>query len=148
MTENNQPDRLTDEPILDLTEAVEGTQESVDNGSGEVDPLATTLEFENDFDDGFDSDQDDDDFVDSLGMEIGDEDDEEQEEFSTPEEQTDVSGALDVSPEQLDAALERVIQKMFYDRIDRILVNVIEKRVKREIERIKGMLLDEAGDDA
>jgi len=42
--------------------------------------------------------------------------------------------------------LERVIQKMFYDRIDRILVNVIEKRVKMEIDRIRKALLDEAGD--
>ena len=150
MNQNNQSDQSSekkapeiDEPILDLTESADTTQESGGDASMEVDPLAATIVDES-FDDGFDDDQDDDDFVDSLGMEIGAQDDEE-EDFSAPGYETDevsladVPGALDVSPEQLDAALERVIQKMFYDRIDRILVNVIEKRVKMEIDRIKGM---------
>jgi len=153
MNENNQPDQSSekkatkiDEPILDLTETVGGTQESGGDASTEVDPLAATI-VDDGFDDQFDDDQDDDDFVDSLGMEIGVEDDEE-EDSSAPGFETDELSFADVSPEQLDAALERVIQKMFYDRIDRILVNVIEKRVKMEIDRIKGMLLDEEGGDA
>lgn len=141
MNEDNQHDRSpeekapdTDEPILNLTEPADDSQEAVD-------PLAATAELEEGFDDDFDADQDEDDFVDSLGMEIGAEED-----AADEAADTDLPEALDVSPEQLDAALERVIQKMFYDRIDRILVNVIEKRVKREIDRIKTVLLDEAGD--
>lgn len=136
--QNNQsPEEQTpeaDEPILNLTEPASDSQEATE----EVDPLAATAELEEGLHD--DLDEDEDDFVDSLGMEIGAEEEEED------AADTDLPEALDVSPEQVDAALERVIQKMFYDRIDRILVNVIEKRVKMEINRIKATLLDEAGD--
>jgi 23S rRNA maturation-related 3'-5' exoribonuclease YhaM len=51
-----------------------------------------------------------------------------------------------VSDAQMEAALERVIKKMFYEKIDGILVEVIEKTVTRELERLKSILLeDEAG---
>jgi hypothetical protein len=59
----------------------------------------------------------------------------------------DLLDAEKVSDEQVEAALERVIKKMFYDKIDRILVEVIEKTVTREIERIKGVLLEDAVDN-
>jgi hypothetical protein len=157
MNEDNQHDRSpeekapeADEPILNLTEAVNDPQEAagkdeISSDVTDIDPLAATVELEEGLGDDLAMDQDDDDFVDSLGMEIGAE---EEEEEDAADEAADASlpEALDVSPEQLDAALERVIQKMFYDRIDRILVNVIEKRVKREIDRIKAALIDEAGD--
>ena len=139
MNEDKQNDRSpeeeapdTDEPILNLTDPA-GHDDAI-----EVDPLAATAELEEGLDD--DIDEDDDDFIDSMGMEIGEEDEEDTADVDLPED-------FHISPEQLDAALERVIQKMFYDRIDRVLVNVIEKRVKREINRIKTALLDEAGDD-
>jgi NAD(P)-dependent dehydrogenase (short-subunit alcohol dehydrogenase family) len=134
MTQDNQNDRSTeekapdaDEPILHLTDSAE-----------DIDPLEATAELEEGLTDSIDDDEDD--FVDSLGMEIGAEEDEEEAEHASGLD-------LDISPEQVDAALERVVQKMFYDRIDRILVTVIEKRVKREIDRIKSALIDEAGDD-
>lgn len=146
MSQNNQNDRSpeeqapeADEPILNLTDPAGNSQED----AIEVDPLAATAELEEGLDDDFDEDEDD--FIDSMGMEIG-EDEEEEEDAADAAADTDLPEALDVSPEQLDAALERVIQKMFYDKIDRVLVNVIEKRVKREIDRIKAALLDEAGD--
>jgi len=74
-----------------------------------------------------------DDFADSLGIELETGED-------IPE------GSLEagrVSDEQIAAALERVIKKMFYEKIDGILVEVIEKTVKREIERLKNILLEE-----
>ena len=157
MSEDNQHDRTpeekapdADEAILNLTETVDNSQEAAgedetSSDAEEVDPLAATAELEEGFDDDFDADQDEDDFIDSMGMEIGAEE-EEQEDAADEAADTDLSEGLDVAPEQLDAALERVIQKMFYDRIDRILVNVIEKRVKMEIDRIRKALLDEAGD--
>jgi hypothetical protein len=49
-----------------------------------------------------------------------------------------------VSDAQMEAALERVIKKMFYERIDGILVEVIEKTVTRELERLKSILLEDA----
>ena len=158
MSETNQPDQTNegktpqaDEPILDLTETIDNAQDAA-GPDAEVDPLAATVELEESLEEDYDDDQDDDDdFVDSLGMEIGAEDDDDdlvetQDLFQQPSD-SDPAAMLDVSPEQLDAALERVIQKMFYDRIDRILVTVIEKRVKGEIDRIKTILLDETADD-
>jgi hypothetical protein len=74
------------------------------------------------------------DFVDSLGMEIDSEE--------------DVSEGLleseKVSDAQVEAALERVVKNMFYEKIDGILVEVIEKTVTREIERLKSVLLQDA----
>ena len=151
MNEDNQNDRSpeekapdADESILNLTEPAGDSQEAAgedetNSDVEEIDPLAATAELEEGFDDDLDVDQDEDDFIDSMGMEIGAEEEDEAADTDLPE-------ALDVAPEQVDAALERVIQKMFYDKIDRVLVNVIEKRVKREIDRIKTALLDEAGD--
>jgi hypothetical protein len=74
-----------------------------------------------------------DDFVDSLGMELDAKDDISE----------DVLEAEKVSDEQIEAALERVIKNMFYEKIDGILVEVIEKTVTREIERLKSLLLQD-----
>jgi hypothetical protein len=75
-----------------------------------------------------------DDFVDSLGMELD----------SKEDISEDVLGAEKVSDAQVEAALERVIRNMFYEKIDGILVEVIEKTVTREIERLKNILLQDA----
>lgn len=47
-----------------------------------------------------------------------------------------------VSPAQLEAALERVVRRMFSDRIEAMLLEVLEKAVLKEIQRIKDTLLD------
>ena len=73
------------------------------------------------------------DFADSLGVELEGEKD-------IPE---DSLTSDRVSDQQIEAALERVIKKMFYEKIDGILVEVIEKTVKKEIERLKNILLEE-----
>jgi hypothetical protein len=75
-----------------------------------------------------------DDFVDSLGMELD----------SKEDISEDVLEPEKVSEVQMEAALERVIKKMFYEKIDGILVEVIEKTVTREIERLKNVLLQDA----
>lgn len=169
MEENNQPNLgekpEDDESILELTnqvthasggaEASPGLEDAPGESSVEVeggseiedDPLAATAEL----DEGFD----DDDFVDSLGMEIGGEEpeDEEDEYSAEPGEAAgDLADAalgqgVDISGEQLDAALERVIKNMFYDKIDGVLEEVIEKTVTKEIERLKSILLEEASGD-
>lgn len=79
-----------------------------------------------------------DDFVDSLGMDLD----------SKEDVSEDLLKSEKVSDAQMEAALERVIKKMFYEKIDGILVEVIEKTVTREIERLKSILLqDAAGND-
>ena len=75
-----------------------------------------------------------DDFVDSLGMELD----------SKEDVSEDLLKSEKVSDAQMEAALERVIRKMFYEKIDGILVEVIEKTVTREIERLKSILLQDA----
>jgi len=47
-----------------------------------------------------------------------------------------------LSSEQVDEALERVIKKMYADKIDSILNEVIEKTVTKEIEKLKALLLE------
>ncbi|NOX33232.1 MAG: hypothetical protein GXP56_05775 [Deltaproteobacteria bacterium] len=55
---------------------------------------------------------------------------------------------LSVSPEVLEAALERVIEKKFADKIEAILFEVMEKVIGKEIGEIKESLqkdLDQIG---
>ena len=48
---------------------------------------------------------------------------------------------------QIDKAIERVINENFSDRIENIIYEVIEKTVAKEIERLKGVLLDNSPPD-
>lgn len=108
--------------------------ESDDIPGLESDLYEGTIDFDAEFDQEVSMDPSlKDDFADSLGIELETGED-------IPE------GSLEagrVSDEQIAAALERVIKKMFYEKIDGILVEVIEKTVKREIERLKNILLEE-----
>ncbi len=49
--------------------------------------------------------------------------------------------ALMVSPAQVEAAVERVVRRMFSERIEAMLLEVLEKAVLKEIQRIKDTLL-------
>ena len=51
------------------------------------------------------------------------------------------------SPGQIDKAIERVINEKFSDRIENIIYDVIEKAVAKEIDRLKGVLLDKTAPD-
>jgi len=154
MNKNNKPAQLMeaaipedDEPILDLTDEVIDTPEAAEkiiDLSEDVDPLTATAEMEHAFDDDLGIDHEKDDFVDSLGMEIDVEADVEIVSGADKAVGAALPEGADISGAQLDAALERVIRKMFYDKIDRVLVEVIEKTVTREIERLKSILLEEA----
>ena len=54
----------------------------------------------------------------------------------------DIPEPISLSPDQVDEALERVIKKMYADKIDSILTEVIEKTVTKKIERLKALLLE------
>jgi len=128
----------TPEEIEEIGESVfttgDPSPESDDIPGLESDLFEGTIDFDEEFDQEVSMDPSlKDDFADSLGIELETGDD-------IPE------GSLEagrVSDEQIAAALERVIKKMFYEKIDGILVEVIEKTVKREIERLKNILLEE-----
>ncbi|MBU1055393.1 MAG: hypothetical protein KKC46_16465 [Proteobacteria bacterium] len=86
-----------------------------------------------------------DDFAASLGMEIESEIDlaeefAENKTFDLEEESPIGSGTINVSPQQVEAAIERVVQKILGDKIDSILIEVIERAVKQEIIRLKNVL--------
>ena len=55
--------------------------------------------------------------------------------------------APSITPEQLDAAIERVVKEMLSDKIDAILNQVIEKEVTKEIDRLKRLLGAEYSDN-
>jgi len=131
-----------DDAIIDLMDTVEEISvesEAPSPKSHDIPDLESEL-FEGNID--FDGELDQetvpdpslkDDFTDSLGIEL-----------ETGEDVPEVSLKGDrISDEQIAAALERVIKKMFYEKIDGILVEVIEKTVKNEIERLKNILLKE-----
>jgi hypothetical protein len=147
MSENNQPDQEKkpddDESVLELTDEVAEASEEAE------DPLAAAIELDEAFDDDFDVDQEEDDFVDSLGMEIGTEydEDEDEETAAEPADTSPPAEGIDISSEQLDTALERVIKNMFYDKIESLLVELIEKTVSKEIERLKKILTEEVSGD-
>jgi hypothetical protein len=50
------------------------------------------------------------------------------------------SGVPSVSSEQLEAAIERVIDRMLGSKIDRLLATAVENAVTREIKRLKRLL--------
>lgn len=51
------------------------------------------------------------------------------------------------SSDQIEAAIERVIMKILPERIDSILSAAIEKTLTREIDKIKGILLEDSSGD-
>jgi hypothetical protein len=114
---------------------VDTSQEAEDITNLEGDPLEETSDFDDELGEEVAFDQAlSDDFVDSLGMELD----------SKEDVSEDLLDAKKVSDAQMEAALERVIKKMFYEKIDGILVEVIEKTVTRELERLKSVLLQGA----
>ena len=163
MDENTKPNGTSDaqkhqedDAVIDLTleigkgdsgsEADAQTDAFDPEASGESDFLSPEDVVDHDIDVGLDPE---DDFVNSLGMEI-DTDTDDEPEISPSTAVADESGdaalvaSMGISIAQVESALERTITKMFYDRIDQILVEVIEKIVTREIERLKHTLLQEA----
>ena len=52
-----------------------------------------------------------------------------------------------ITPGQIDKAIERVINEKFSAKIENIIYEVIEKAVAKEIDRLKGVLLDNTPPD-
>lgn len=80
---------------------------------------------------------------DELGQLIADVvEDTQQKAVYEKETASDAPEPVPLSPEQVDEALERVIKKMYADKIDTILTEAIEKTVTKEIEKLKALLLE------
>jgi hypothetical protein len=61
---------------------------------------------------------------------------------TTPPAPPDTSARLDPSPEQIEAAVARLIEEKYAPRIEAAIYQAIEKAVQREIERLKRLLRD------
>ena len=131
----NNPNPPEDEKIIELADETTGEVSDL-----EGDPIEPIFILDDELDSEFAMDESlEDDLMGTLGMELDlDSETDEKEEF--PE-------AKDISDDQVEAALERVIRKMFYEKIDHILADVIDKTVSREIETLKGTMLGDAGDN-
>ena len=131
----NNPKSPEDEKIIELADETTGEVSDL-----EGDPIEPIFILDDELDSEFAMDESiEDDLMGTLGMELDlDSETDEKEEF--PE-------AKDISDDQVEAALERVIRKMFYEKIDHILADVIDKTVSREIETLKGTMLGDAGDN-
>jgi len=121
----------TDDDIIDLTDIITensaaATQEDIieleDETSSNED-----FEFESNdlIEDPIDNPADDpaDDLMDDISIE-------QDQEIVSPQE-------LSLPQEQLEAALERVIEKKFGDKIETLLFEVMEKVIEKEIAKIK-----------
>ncbi|MBA3036190.1 MAG: hypothetical protein FP814_06815 [Desulfobacterium sp.] len=86
-----------------------------------------------------------DDFAASMGMKIDNELDSqdclsEDKGLDLETESQEEYGKLAVSPQQVEAAVERVVHRILGDKIDSILIEVIERAVTQEINRLKNIL--------
>ena len=80
--------------------------------------------------------------ADDLGQLIADVVEDTQQEVAYEKETaSDTPEPIPLSPEQVDEALERVIKKMYADKIDSILTEIIETAVTKEIEQLKALLI-------
>ncbi len=131
----NNPKQPEDEKVIELADETTGEVSDL-----EGDPIEPIFILDDELDSEIAMDESlSDDLMGTLGMEL-DLDSETDEKEELPE-------AKDISDEQVEAALERVIRKMFYEKIDHILADVIDKTVSREIETLKGTMLGDAGDN-
>jgi hypothetical protein len=131
----NNPKQPEDEKVIELADETTGEVSDL-----EGDPIEPIFILDDELDSEIAMDESlSDDLMGTLGMEL-DLDSEIDEKEELPE-------AKDISDEQVEAALERVIRKMFYEKIDHILADAIDKTVSREIETLKGTMLGDAGDN-
>ena len=78
-----------------------------------------------------DEPEDDDNGV--LGLELPEE----------PEANSEHAALLDVSRDQIEKSIERIIQQNFPDKIESMIKEIIEKAVSKEIDRLKNILLED-----
>ena len=134
ITETPQEIKDIGEPI---SEAADVSHEFDDIDELDNDLIKETVDFTDEFDaDSIIDESLDDDFADSLGIELD----------SKEDISKDLFEPGSITDEKIEAALERVIKKVFYEKIDGLLAGAIEKTVTREIEKLKKALLEDSPD--
>jgi hypothetical protein len=64
----------------------------------------------------------------------------------TSEEATPEVGIANLAEDQIEASIQRIIQQNFSEKIESMIVAVIEKAVLKEIDRLKSSLLEDKSD--
>ena len=140
-------DEKTDEKIVELTDIVEQEKDPSTEDIIELTDIVEVQSAELDLDsikeDSFEAKEnleleDDISFKEEFGLEM---DSPVDEVALEPSVVTEPDAELSVTQEQLEAALERVIEKKFADKIDILLMDGMEKAIKKEIVEIKERLL-------
>jgi hypothetical protein len=143
---------VEEEEIIELTDVVdEPTKEEKIVGTAAKMPETEKLMLmTDDVLPDLDMDRASQDLVNSLGMEIeteGQAPTTPKADLAEPVQAAMTPAFVPIDPTQVDAALESIITRMAAERIDQILVDVIEKAVEREIEKIKSVLLEQGSPD-
>lgn len=141
----------------DIPAASEMSVESEETSASETASAAfpdSEIKIGDDIDDELDFDEgEQDDFVNSMGMDLETDSaisqlPEENEPMPEPAPAETVPITTDaISSDQIEAAIERVIMKILPEKIDSILSAAIEKTLTREIDKIKGLLLEDSSGD-
>jgi len=63
---------------------------------------------------------------------------------AVPGNDTDALPMDAVTPGQIDAAVERAVNKIYGEKIERLLVEIVQKKVSDEITKVKKMILDDS----
>jgi Asp-tRNA(Asn)/Glu-tRNA(Gln) amidotransferase B subunit len=149
MNNENSPDQdvekaqpLEEEEIIELTDEV--TEASiqppeVEDKSEQIDDdLASSIGIDDALEKEISEDQDvTDRFADSLGMDL-------EPEIDALE---DIHEEVSLSPEHLEETLERIVKKMFSEKIEKMLAEMVEAAVSKEIKSIQEKLLDDESPD-
>jgi hypothetical protein len=162
MTENNELDPMEDEEIIELTDIVETPQEAdeeiveltdavvdaAETDEAEVGEAIESVEqleafaLDYEIDEAEEMDHDDDDFADSLGYDLESEPDDEE-----ASDEAAVTEELSIPTDQLEAALERVLEKLLSDKLEQIVNDVLEKAVTKEMDRLKSIFLENSPEE-
>jgi len=132
------PDSRTSDDIIELNEIVKKQEMTLDLDIIEMEPGREKEDFDSDFE--F---EDKEEFHPDLELN--------EKEITFPADQNrnqEFAASFDLTSEQIEAALEKVIEKQFADKIQAILFQVIEKVIEREIVGIRESLekdLDQIG---
>lgn len=136
--------------------------------------LESALIFDDELEDAFNEESaQEDDFASNLGMEIEDEtEDDAQEDFEeTPVAEEPMADApvdsfaqqepaeaaaepfeeaapISVSDERIEAAVAKIMEEKFSQRIELLMVDAVEKAVEKELAKIKAILLGTDGDSS
>ena len=132
MNDENSPDQgvekaqpLEEEEIIELTDEI--IEASIN------DDLASSIGIDDALEKEISGDQDmPDRFAGSLGMDL-------EPEIDALE---DIHEEVSLSPEHLEETLERVVKKMFSEKIEKMLAEMIEAAVSKEIKSIQEKLQD------